>query len=367
MMTKIQISRTQYFLILPNLLFAKAIGITAGVTARKVGGDTWTAMTVGFVVGILIIMIMTYLNSKFPEHTVIKLSETLLGKWIGIFIGIILTLFFAVAFAASANVMTMHLKEYFLLETPFWLICLVYILLCMYGVFLGIENIIRFSLIGFLGILLTNISMIFGTINDFEFINVLPLFDRGFAASITNSIYIFSDLAMAILAVGMIYPMVDKKEHIASITFWAMIISMLLILIWPLFELGVMGAGAMKQYVVVCMQQVRCAQLTRYFPRYELIMVSFFTFCTFVQSATMFYCSVYSFKQVTGIKKDWYIVLPFTAVLFLMTYFMAHDHNDYIRFLTYPWAHICAALSIGLPLVLLAVALVKKKAGNVQN
>jgi spore germination protein (amino acid permease) len=366
-MTKIQISRTQYFLIIPNLLFAKAIGITAGVTARKVGGDTWTAMTIGFVIGIAVIMVITYLSSKFPEQTLIRLSEKILGKWIGIFIGLIMTLFFAVAFAASANVMTMHLKEYFLLETPFWVICFIYTLLCMYGVFLGIENIIRFSLIGFLGILAINITMIFGTINDFELINVLPLFDRGFTANITNSIYVFSDLAMAVFGIGMIYPMIDKKEKIASITFWSLIMCMGLILIWPLFELGVMGAGAMKQYVVVCMQQVRCAQLTRYFPRFELIMVAFFTFCTFVQSATMFYCSVYSLKQVTEIKKDWYIILPLTGILFLMTYFMANDHNNYIRFLTYPWAQICTVLSIGLPLVLLAAMLIRKKAGNVKN
>jgi cation/acetate symporter len=39
----------QYFLMIPNLIFGKAIGITAGVMARKIGADTWFSMTIGFV------------------------------------------------------------------------------------------------------------------------------------------------------------------------------------------------------------------------------------------------------------------------------------------------------------------------------
>jgi spore germination protein (amino acid permease) len=360
-MTKIKISRTQYFLLIPNLLFAKAIGITAGVTAREVGGDAWTAMSIGFCMGILGVLGMIYLSSKFSEKTIIQISEEVLGKWPSKLVGMILMLFFALAFAISADVMTLHLKEYFLIETPFGIICLVYILLCMYGVFLGIENIIRFSLFGFLGILVISITMILGTLGDFDLMNLLPLFDRGIQANISSSVYIFGDLAMAIFAVGMIYPMLNNKDKIISITFWSMMVSALIILIWPIFELGVMGSGAMQQYVVVCMQQVRCAQLTKYLPRYELIMVSFFTFTTFVQSATMFYCSVYSAKQISGLKKDWQIILPLAVILFFITYFIANDHNNYIRFLTYPWAQICIILSLGLPLILFLIALIRGK------
>ncbi len=318
-------------------------------------------MTIGFIMGTLVLLLLVFISSKFSEQTIIQISEQVLGKWSSKIVGIILMLFFAVAFATSANVMTMHLKEYFLIETPFGIICLVYILLCMYGVFLGLENIIRFALFGFLGCLLINITMIFGTWNDFEVSNLLPLLDRGIWANISNSIYIFSDMAMAIFAVGIIYPMLNNKDKIISLTFWSLMISALMILIWPVLELGVMGSGAMKQYVVVCMQQVRCAQLTRYIPRYELIMVSFFTFTTFVQSATMFYCSVYSAKQTIGLKQDSYIILPLAVVLFIITFLMANDHNNYIRFLDYPWAQICISLSLGLPLIIFIVALIRGK------
>jgi spore germination protein (amino acid permease) len=342
-------------------LFSKAIGITVGVLARKIGGDAWTAMVIGFLAGTVLMLIMTYLNTKFPDKTIIQYSEEIVGKVVSKFIGLVLALFFAVAFATSANVMTVHLKEYFLLETPFWAICLVFVLLCMYGVFLGIEVAIRFALMGFIGALLITFTMILGTMSDFEYTRLLPLFDRGLVANIYGSKYVFADLTMAILAAGMLLPLLNNNEKVISVTIWSMLVSALLIIIWPVFELGVMGAGAMKQYVVVCMQQVRCAQLTRYLPRYELIMVAFFTFSTFVQSATLFFCSVFSLKQVSGIKKDSYIILPLTVILFIITYLMAYDNNNYALFLSYPWADICTILGISIPLILLALALVRGK------
>ena len=344
---------------IPNLLYCKAIGITAGVTARKIGGDTWSSMVFGFFIGTIIFLLFTYLGSKFPEKTVIQYAEELLGKWVGKFIGLLLAVFFAVAYATSANVMNLHLKEYFLPDTPFLVICLAYTLLCMYGVILGIEVIVRFSLVGFIMSLMINITMIFGTIKDFRFINLQPFLDTGITSNILNSTYVFSDIAMAILALGIIYPMLNIKEKSLTLSFWAMVIGAVIVVIWPFFEAGVMSAEAMKKYVVVCMQQIRCAQLTRFLPRYELLMVSFFSFGAYVQSAAMFYCAKYSIKQITGMKKDLKIIIPLTVVLTILTYCMANDHNDYINFLSYPWAQISAALSIGLPIILFFTALLK--------
>lgn len=356
---KAKISRSQYLFTIPNLLYGKAIGITSGVIVRKVGGDTWTTMLFGFVIGIGIILMLTYVNSKFPEKTIIQISEELMGKWPSKILGMLLVIFFAFAFSTSANVMTLHVKEYFLLETPFLIICVIYTVLCTYGVYLGIEVIVRFALIGFFMSLFINLTMVAGTIKDFRMINLRPLFDMGLYKNVSNSVYIFSDLSMAILAVGILYPMLNDKKKSISVTFWAMLIGVVLIVIWPMFETGVMGADTMKKYVIVCMQQVRCAQLTRYLPRYELIMVSFFTFGVYVQSAVMFYCSTYCFKQATGIKKDWYIFLPLTVILIFITYYTAYDHNKFINFLTFPWPQICAALSIGIPVVLFITAALK--------
>ncbi|MDP4182825.1 MAG: endospore germination permease, partial [Bacillota bacterium] len=345
-----------------NLLFGKAIGITAGVMVRKLGADTWISMTIGFAVGILIILLMVYLCSKFPDKTIIEFSEQLLGKWVGRRgIGILLALLFIMAYGASANTMTLHLSEYFLPETPFYLICILYTLLCMYGVFKGIEVVVRFSFVGFIMSVLISVTMFTGTTEDIKLINILPLMDNGFLKDLTGSFYIFGDIAMAILAVGFLYPMLNKKKKVFGITFWAMVTGAVLVIIWPLFETMVLGPDLMKQYVVVCMQQIRCAQLTKYLPRYELIMVSFFIFEIFVQSVAMFYCAKHCIKQVTGIKKDWIMILPLTVVLITVTYFMARDDNNYIDFLSFPYSQICVALGIGLPVFLFFIAMFRGK------
>lgn len=262
---------------------------------------------------------------------------------------------------ASANVMMLHLNEYFLPETPFLLICILYTLLCMYGVFLGVEVVIRFSLVGFIMSILLNIAMITGTVEDLKPINLLPLMDKGLLSDIAGSIYIFGDISLAILAVGVIYPMLNKKKKVFRITFWSMLIGASMVIVWPLYEIMVLGPELMEQSVVVCMRQIRCAQLTKYLPRYELIMVSFFTFGVFVQSSVMFYCAKYCIKQTLKIKKDWKIILPLTVILVFVTYYLGADDNKYISFLSFPYSQICAVLSIGLPLILYFTALFRGK------
>lgn len=358
---KIKISRTQLFFTIPNLLFGKAIGITAGVFARKIGSDTWTSMAFGFAAGIICMALMTFLSTRFPGKSVIQYSQEILGKWPAKIIGLILAVFFIIAYGTSANVMTLHLTEYFLPNTPFFVVCAVYTLICMYGTFLGIEVIVRFSLLGFIMLLMINITMVIGTIGDLQISNLLPLLDNGIIPNIQHSIYVFSDLAMGILAVGIIFPMLNNKKKTVSLTFWALILSALTILIWPFFETGVMGSEMMQKYVVCCMQQIRSAQLTMYLPRYELLMVSFFVFSVYVQSVAMFYCAHYCCKQVTGIKNRLYILLPLTVLLIYITYYMAKDDNKYILFLTSPWPQICAGLCIGLPLILFIVGLFRNK------
>ena len=287
----------------------------------------------------------------------IQFSEEILGKWTGKIIGLILTFFFIIAFATSANVMMQHLSKYFLPLTPFYILCLVYILVCMYGTFLGIEVVVRFSLLGFVMLIVLNITMVIGTFNDFQLDNLLPLLDKGIVENLSGSVYAFSDIAMGILGVAILYPMINNKQKSISLTFWAFVLSAIVIVMWPVFEIGVMGSDLMKRFVLCCMEQVRSAQFTQYLPRYELLMLSFFSFSIYVQSVAMFYCAKYSFKQITGIKKDMNIILPLTVVLFFLTYFMGNNENDFVNFLAGPWSLICAILSVGLPLILFITAL----------
>jgi spore germination protein KB len=358
---KVKIDRIQYFFMIPNIVYGKAIGITSGIVTRVVGGDVWLAMSIGFLTGALTMILMVVVGSRFPEKDMLQYGEELLGKWINKIFGVVLAMYFAFAFAESANVVTLHIKEYLLPETPFIFICIAYALLCIYAAVLGIEVVIRFSLFGFIMIFLINITMVLGTMNDFQLINLLPILDRGIVENVKASVYSYADVAMAILIIGMVYPMLNDKKNAAAISFWSMILGAFAVIIWPFFEVGVLGADVMKQFTIVCMQQVRSAQLTRYLPRYELIMVSFFIWGCIVKTALIFYCCQYSIKHVTKIKNNWIIFIPLTIGLILLTYYTGYDDNKYINLSTFPWPQISAILGLGVPVMLFMLALFKSK------
>jgi len=350
-----------YFLLIVNILWDKAIGATSSVMARAVGQDTWISMSFGFMVGALVMLIMAYLNSRFPEKTIVQYTEELWGKVAGVIIGLLLAVFFIVAFGVCANVLIIHASAYFLPETPVIVLCVVFTLLCMYAVYLGIEVIARYAFFGIGSILLMNGLMTLGGLEDFRLIDLLPLMDRGILPDISGSIYLFGDTALAILAAGFLYPLLDSGKHTLSLSFGAMIVGGALVTVWPVFETAVLGAGVMERYVFCCMEQARATELTRYFPRFELIMVSLFTAGCVVQSSTMAYCAKVAIRQATGIKKDSYVIIALTVIGVTVTYFIGVDNNYYSNFLAYPWSQICAALCIGLPTLLLLTAWVRGK------
>lgn len=358
---KEKIDRLQYFFLIPNLIFGKAIGITAGIIVRKVGADVWTAMTLGFGISAVFIILTTHISSKFPDKTMIRASEEIFGKWISKAIAIFFAVYFAFAYGVSANVMLMHLKQYFLPETPFIVLTIIYTLVCAYGVKLGPEVVIRFSFLGFIALWGINITMILGTMQDFDLINLQPVLDQGLQKNLINSMYVFCDTTMVIAAVGMVYPMINKKKKIMPITIAAIIVAFISVIIWPIFEVGVLGADVMKQFVVVCMQQVRSAQLTRYLPRYELIMVSFFVWSVYVQSVLMYFDCEYSIKEAFKIDKNRVMVYILLPIMIIITNQMGKDHNNYIRFLAGPWTIASVGLGIGVPIIFMIALMLKRK------
>ena len=193
---EVKVSRLQYFCLITNLLYGKAIGLTTGAMVRVIGSDVWTSMTIVFIAGTVLILIVAYTGSKFPDMTIVDYSNQLLGKWITGFFSILLTVFFAFAFVTSANTMTLHVKQYLLPETPFFVLCLLYTALALYGVLLGIEVIIRISFAAFVMIVLFNIITVIGTLQDFRVMNILPIMDKGIARNITTSMLSSGDLGL---------------------------------------------------------------------------------------------------------------------------------------------------------------------------
>lgn len=360
-MTSVKISRTMYFLVIINILWDKAIGATSSVMARAVGQDTWISMSIGFIAGALVMIVMAYLSSQFPGKTIVQITGELWGRASGVIIGILLIGFFITAFGVCANVLIIHASAYFLPQTPFIVLCLIFTLLCIYAVYLGIEVIARYAFFGIVSIILMDALMMLGGIEDFNLINLLPLMDRGLLADIASSIYIFGDVALAVLAAGFLYPILDSREKSISLSFWAMVAGGVVVLVWPVFEAAVIGPEVMGRYVLCCMEQARATELTRYFPRFEIIMVSLFTAGCVVQSAVMAYCAKAAIRQVVRTDKDSYVIIWLALILVVVTYFIGVDNNHYSEFLVYPWAQISSALGIGLPSLLLLTAWIRGK------
>ncbi len=367
-MGRVRISGLQMATILANLVFGKAIGYTSEVLVRAVGNDAWISMALAFAQGLPIIALMVWLVKRMGGETPELFLKRLLGRWLGRVVLMLLGVFFLGAFITSAITISQHVNDYLMTETPLLVFVVIYTLVCMYGVHLGLEVSARLSVLGLVLVAVLNVLVIAGTINHIDLQRLRPLLDQGIGPVVGASLLAGQDVAMATAAALFLLPATRPGKWL-RVCLWGLGLGALLTLVWPIFEIGVLGADLTARYLIACMQLARAAQLGIFLHRYEMLMVVLFVYSVFTQSIVCLYGCVELAGAALSVGKrgrPW-LILGIGVVSMVIHYLLAFDRQTYAHFLAYEWPWIAVPLGWGLPLLLCLVALLRpglRRAGN---
>jgi len=365
--SKVKIGRLQLIFILANLVYGKSIGFTGGILARRVGNDSWLSMLLAFVGGALVMVLMVQLARRVQGQDLFQYLPRLLGTAAGKLAQLLLGLFFLGVFVASAVTIEHHINDFLMPDTPFIVFVVIYTVLTAYGVYLGIETAARFSLLGYLGGIAIAVSMMLGSTDTFDLSQLMPVLDHGAGPVATASLVAATDVLTATAAVIFLLPLTgEPKCKWLPICWWGLALGAAQTIVWPIYEVGVLGAEVTAQYMVACMELARGVQLGIYLQRYELIMVSFFSFAVFVQSLVSLWLAVKLISSVFGSvfgsrPSNWaYWVIGISLATIPGHYWLAYQRDLYIIVLANVWTPVAIVLALGLPLVIYAVSLVRR-------
>lgn len=366
-MKKVQIGSLQAATIFANLVFGKAIGYTSEALARAVGHDAWISMSIAFFAGMIVIALMVWLVRRCGGRPAAEFIPRLLGRPLGAVALLLLALFFFGAFLTSAITITQHVNDYLMTETPLLVFVVIYTLVCMYGAYLGLEVTARLSVLGLALTLLLDVLVVIGSIDHMDVERLLPIMDHGAIAVTSASFIAAQDVAYATAAALVLLPLTRAAPgKWLKISWWGLGIGALSTLVWPIFEIGVLGADMISQYLIACMQLARAAELSLFLHRYEMLMVVLFVYGVFTQSIVCLYSAVEltaAALPLRRLKRSW-LVAVMGLVGMVVHYFMAFDRQWYGRFLSDGWPYVAVPLGWGLPLLLCAVALVRPGLGR---
>ncbi|MFA9559622.1 GerAB/ArcD/ProY family transporter [Evansella sp. AB-rgal1] len=364
---KTQLTNGMLLAIIINIVYAKAIGVTQGIVARQAGGDMWIASIVSTILGLFIMILTILIIKRTPDKNIFEHTRLLVGKWGEKVVGLIFFIFFLGSFGGIMITLVYHLNDYFLPDAPIILFVIVGMFAGIFGLFYGIEVISRVAILGVFSIAILNLLILLGSLSYFEIRHFLPLFRNGVLRSIEVTRHQNGDWAMATLMVAVILPMVKEKAKWIATSAKGIIYGGLLILLWPILQVGVLSPEVTGQYIVSCMQMARSAEIGLFIHRYELIMIIFFSLSALVQIMTCLLCATISMKHMIGVKSLNKLSLPVAFILGGFGYWVVVDHIRAMDLLTYYWPNISNPIAFIIPIILFLLGLIMKKKWKSQD
>ncbi|MDG5789951.1 endospore germination permease [Evansella sp. AB-P1] len=363
---KTQLTNGMMMAVIINLVYAKAIGVTQGILARQAGGDMWIVSILSTLIGLCIMLLTVFIIKRYPNKNIFEQTRGLVGKWGEKILSLLLFIFFLGAFGGVMITLVYHLMDYFLPDAPTILFVIIAILAGIVGLFYGIEVIARVAILGTFSIIMLNILILFGSLSYFEIRHFFPVLKNGLWNGIEATKHPNGDWAMATLMVAILLPMVKEKQKWFAYTGKSIVFGGLLILLWPILQVGVLSPEVTGQYIVSCMQMARSAEIGLFIHRYELIMIIFFSLSALVQIMICLLCAVISVKHLTGVQNLNKLTIPVATILGAFGYWVVVDHIRAMDLLTYYWPRVAMPIAFGVPIIVFILGtVIKNKKDNV--
>ncbi|MFE8696585.1 spore germination protein [Cytobacillus sp. FJAT-53684] len=174
------ISNYQAAVIIINFILAAGIlSLPRTATEEVKTPDAWISVALGGIIAIIIGYFMVKLSQTFPNKTFFQYSRTLLGKWIGGFLSIILAFYFITLSSFEIRTLSEVVSFYLLEGTPNWATIMPFLWIGLYLSSGGIQAVGRMFEIILPITILFFIIVILMSFKIFEIKNLQPVMGHG--------------------------------------------------------------------------------------------------------------------------------------------------------------------------------------------
>jgi spore germination protein KB len=311
-----------------------------------------------------------FLNSliqKYPSQNIIQISHELTGKILGTILGIIIFAFFLVL----TSMMLRKFAESFILailpRTPISLIMICFLVLLIYAAMLGIETLTRVA--WFFGpyLLIALLTILFFALPQSSLANLAPVLGPGPLPILKQSV-IHASIFSEILLLGLIAPLIRKREKIFRVGLYSLVIAISINLVVTITMILVFNYVGSSHIIFPVFQLARLITYGEFIQRVEAVFVFLWFFTAGIQLGGLFYGSVISFAETFHIKEYRPLTIPI-ALIILTIGILPASMTDTISLNDFTLSNFYWGIAFGIPLLLWLISILYQKGhpANHQN
>lgn len=363
MLEKGKVTNRQGILLLCfTLVVSTAVLFLPAITATTAGRDGWiSVLTVATAYGLLVAWVIIKLGSKFPDRTLVEYAPVIFGPYLGKLIGVAYVFWFTHINSVIVREFGDFLLASFMPETPLIAFIIMLLILGAWATKSGLEVICRFNEFIF-PLFMLSVTVIFILAAwEADFSHLLPIMENGIKPGLRGA---WDPMAWRgeIIIVSMIFPYINSSDKAGKYLTYSVISIGLVLTLATILTTAVVGELA--QYLAFpFFELARCISIGRFIERMEALVLVMWVAGVTIKVAVFYYVSALGAAQVFGLSDYRPIVLPIGFVLGVWSLELFQNSSQLIDWLTKTLPPYAFVFEIGIPLLLLIVACLRKKGG----
>ncbi|QMV43121.1 GerAB/ArcD/ProY family transporter [Cohnella cholangitidis] len=323
--------------------------------------DAWISGVIGVMIGVLIAGLLYAVSRMYPQSTLIEFNRTLLGRWLGGAVSSLIIFYFLISTCGLLREVGDFITTQMMPETPIRAIHLLLILLLVWALRSGIVTISLSAELLFPWFIVFLMALLLCLLPQVKMDRLQPMLGHGWLPVFHGSVYVIVFPYAEMIIFLMLFPLVDRKAHTGRDYFLAAAIGGLVLISVIIVCILVLGSYITAHQVYPTYALAKKISIGRFFERVEAFLALIWIISTFFKTILYGYGFVRGFSQLFGVRDDRTLIMPAGFLFFGIAYAITPNvvyYNDLLKRMFPLWDFANALL---LPLLLIAVHLIRKK------
>ncbi len=359
-----RISNRQAVLLIVSTILPTSIMLLPAIIYQEAAQDSWISVILVTAFGMAAGTVIAGLGMWFPDKTIVQYAELVAGRVLGKAIGLLYIAFFIYINTFIIRQFGELLVTMFMPETPLLVFLIGLLIASAYAVRCGLEVLARANEIALpvvLGLMLLVAPLIFP---EMKLQYLTPVLEKGIMPVLKGAYppaLFFAETVVMLMFI----PYVNRPQKVKGTIFKAIVIVGIFQLLTMFATTTVFGPRTARiQFPVLIL--ARQISIAEFIERAEPFVMLIWVLGGFVKVGVFYYCTVLATAQWLNLKEYKALVLPTGVLLTTLSVVLWGNVMELSHQITKLLPPVFIPIEVGLPLLLLVVARLRRLGGGGQ-
>lgn len=366
MLEKGKISNRQAMMLLVTSILGTGLLTFPSLTTAEAKQDAWITVVIAACVSLVIILITVPLGWRFPGKTIVEYSEEILGKFLGKIVGLIFIWFFLYLTALVMREFGEFIVTVFMEETPLIVFIVTLLFAAALAIYGGLEVISRVNEMMLLLVIISFFFFMFLAFGEMDPARLRPILAEGMLPVFKGSLPAIGWLG-EVVSIAFLLPYLNRPALARRSGSMAVLILLAIHLVVVVTSIMVFGAAQTGRMQFPAFMIARNAGIAGIFERSEALFMLIWVGGVFAKIAIYYYVTVLAASQWLKLSSYRPLILPFGLIIGALAFIDYRNNPELVSFLHKVWGPYSIPIELGLPALLLTIAIIRRKGVRQKN